>query len=78
MLQSNVEFELLPSLSTNKVREIPPIFIIPGFSGKDGIKKLASKLYYPTYIAGLPTVATHLENIATDLTKVKILQRFTF
>lgn len=70
VLKPIAHFELLPSLCSREVREVPPVFIIPGFSGIDNIKKLAKKLYYPTYVAGLPSVATPIKDIAAELAMV--------
>lgn len=68
---NDANFVYLPSLCPEDVRQIPPVFIIPGLSGTDAIRKLASKLYYPVYCALFPLTGSSIKDLASDLAKVK-------
>ncbi|KAF2886940.1 hypothetical protein ILUMI_19233 [Ignelater luminosus] len=61
------DFIQLPSLSTPKMREVPPIFIIPGiFNGKI-VQDLARNLLYPVYCASFPVSWLPYNKIAANL-----------
>lgn len=57
----------LPTLGPRCIREVPPLFIVPGLQGKKVVKELANQLLYPTFCAVLPSTPTPLERVAADL-----------
>ncbi|KAF2906137.1 hypothetical protein ILUMI_00041, partial [Ignelater luminosus] len=63
-------FISLPSLCAQTVREIPPVFIIPGMFNTSRVKDLASKLLYPAFCANFPKRMLALETIAALLANV--------
>lgn len=53
-----------------EIRELTPVFIIPGISGHEEVKKLAGNLLYPTYCAIIPATTWSLYKLAQVLAKV--------
>ncbi|KAK9878926.1 hypothetical protein WA026_003749 [Henosepilachna vigintioctopunctata] len=45
------DFVQLPTLGPRKIRELAPIFVIPGLCGEDKIRELSLELLYPTFCA---------------------------
>ncbi|XP_044760998.1 fatty acid synthase-like [Coccinella septempunctata] len=45
------DFIQLPTLGPRKIRELAPIFVIPGLTDNSRIRELALELLYPTYCA---------------------------
>lgn len=60
----------LSSLGPRTIREVPPIFIIPGMSGFKIIKEMASKLLYPIFCARLPLKPMSITDLASVFAKV--------
>lgn len=65
------ELVQLPTLGPRVMRELPPLFIIPGLSGIQVIRDLANQLLYPTFYTNLPCNSMNLHDMAVDLAQVK-------
>lgn len=64
------DFVHLPSLSAPTMREVPPIFIIPGIFNKKMVQNLAAKLLYPVYCASFPITWLPFKKMAANLAQV--------
>lgn len=51
-------------------REIAPVFIIQGITGKMNVKKMTTKLLYPTYCTVLPCSRWPIEKVAETYAQV--------
>lgn len=69
---SEAEPELiqLPTLGPRVMRELPPLFIIPGLMGEGVLRDFADQLLYPTFYASLPYNYLSFQDIAVDLADV--------
>lgn len=60
----------LPTLGPRVMRELPPLFIIPGLMGEGVLRDFADQLLYPTFYASLPFNSLSFQDIAVDLAEV--------
>ncbi|RZB84952.1 fatty acid synthase, partial [Asbolus verrucosus] len=67
------ELVQVPTLGPREMRELSPVFIIPGLSGHKELKEMAFELLYPTFCAVLPSTAMSIKELAADLAE-KILK----
>lgn len=64
------DFIQLPTLCPKVVRDLPPLFVIPGLFGRTAVKDLASQLLHPVYCANYPTSTISFKNLASELVEV--------
>lgn len=60
------DFIQLPTLGPRKIRELAPIFVIPGLTDNSRIKDLALELLYPTYCAVYSQQNQSISELAND------------
>lgn len=65
----------LPTLGPRVMRELPPLFIIPGLMNEVAIRDLADQLLYPTFCAALPFNSLSFQDTAIDLAEVSTLNK---
>lgn len=65
------ELTQLVTLGPREMRELSPVFIIPGLSGYKEMKEMAFQLLYPTFCAVYPSKPMPIEELAADLAQVK-------
>lgn len=63
----------VPTLGPREMRELSPVFIIPGVSGQVECKDMAFQLLYPTFCAVYPSTPISIKDLATNLAE-KILK----
>lgn len=61
----------LPTLGPRVMRELPPLYIIPGLMSETIVRDLADQLLYPTFCASLPFNNLSLQDTAAELAQVK-------
>ncbi|KAH0814014.1 hypothetical protein GEV33_008777 [Tenebrio molitor] len=61
------ELVQLVTLGPREMRELSPVFIIPGLSGDKELKEMALQLLYPTFCAVLPSTPLSIKELALDL-----------
>lgn len=64
------EFVQLPTLGPRTMRELPPLFIIPGLTGSNIIRELANQLLYPVFLANLPYNSMDIQEMAETIAEV--------
>lgn len=64
------KFRQILTLGPRKIREVPPIFMVPGLYNTKVIHEICFPLLHPTFVAELPNTVTSLEDMANDLAKV--------
>lgn len=64
------EFIQLPTLGPRVMRELPPLFIIPGLASFDIVRDLANQLLYPVFAAVLPYNSMDIQEMAKHLAEV--------
>lgn len=52
------------------MRELPPLFIIPGLTGSNIIRELANQLLYPVFLANLPYNSMDIQEMAETIAEV--------
>ncbi|EEZ97866.2 fatty acid synthase [Tribolium castaneum] len=57
----------LRTLGPREIRELAPVFIIPGLSGFKEMNEMAFQLLYPTFCAVLPSTPMPIKELALDL-----------
>lgn len=61
----------MTTLGPRDMRELHPLFIIPGLTGQSEIEELCRELMYPTFCAVLPSTPLSIQEIATNLLDVR-------
>lgn len=71
-LQAETVLDRVVSSCPLFVREIPPLFALPGLGGKhcDELQNMVSKIMYPVYCVRYGTRAATIPDIATEAVKV--------
>lgn len=60
------------TLGPREIRELAPVFIIPGLSGFKEMHEMAFQLLYPTFCAVLPSTPMPIKELALDLVEVRV------
>ncbi|XP_017779765.1 PREDICTED: fatty acid synthase-like isoform X2 [Nicrophorus vespilloides] len=59
------ELVQLPSAGPRRIRELPPVILVPGLSGHETVKEFARNLLYPTFCTQLPNTFMPIKTAAT-------------
>lgn len=70
------ELVQITTLGPSEIRELSPIFVIPGLSGHKELDEMVFELIYPTFWANLPSKPMPLEDLAQNLAEVCSFHRF--
>lgn len=68
------ELVQLPTLGPRVMRELPPLFLIPGLAGMQVVRDLANQLLYPAFYTNLPCNSMSLQDMAVELAQVTTLK----
>lgn len=71
--EAEIELIQLPTLGPRVMRELPPLFIIPGLMSEGVLRDFADQLLYPTFYASLPYNSLSFQDIAADLAEVSVI-----
>lgn len=66
------KFKQILTLGPRRIREVPPVFVIPGLYNAKTIHESFFSVLHPTFVAELPNTTAPLDVIAKDLADVCI------
>lgn len=56
-----------------EIRELAPVFVIPGLAGRKNLDEMAMTLLYPTFLAVLPSTPWSIKDMAVAYVEVRIV-----
>lgn len=69
-LPQQAELIQLPSSGPRKIRELPPLIIVPGFTKTKIVREFALELLYPVFCAPLPQTPMSINEAAKSYAQV--------
>lgn len=57
-----------------EIRELAPVFVIPGVTGRKELDEMAMTLLYPTFLAVLPSTPWSIKDMAVAYVEVKFFE----